>query len=251
MPLVGLLAVALVWSVAHPRRVSTTPVSQQRDRLGVALYGAEFVVALALLAISLGLVIMATARNAPTGVFVATVAFIVGTGAFCVWTGTAVFYQARPGPRSLGGRSVVWAPPLVMRVATVVIVASLGTITAAMATVGLRPIALLVLGLAFLALVLIASRFLVARFVADHWGITCTNPLTTVRIPWSVVRSLEPRGSSALAQRIVVVTDQGRERMLWVVDPRVPVSRDTARLLVTQLEAVWQAAAAPRPDGID
>jgi hypothetical protein len=86
-------------------------------------------------------------RNAPTGLLVATVAFIVGTGAFCVWTGAAVFYQAKPGPRSLAGRSLVWAPPLVMRVATVVIVVSLGTITAAVATLGLRPIVLLVLGL--------------------------------------------------------------------------------------------------------
>jgi hypothetical protein len=231
--------------------VGTTPVSQQRDRFGVALYGAEFVVALALLAISIGLVIMATARNAPTGVLVATVAFIFGTGAFCVWTGAAVFYQARPGPRSLGGRSLVWAPPLVMRVATVVIVVSLGTITAAVATVGLRPIALLVLGVAFLALTLIASRFLVARCEADHWGIRCTNPLTTVRIPWSAVRSLEPRGSSALAQRIVVVTEQGRERMLWVVDPRVPVSRDTARLLVAELESLRQSATTPHPKSID
>jgi len=245
------LAVALPSPVVHSRRVSTTPVRQQRYRLGVALYGAEFVVALALFAISIGLVILATARNAPTGVLVATVAFILGTGAFCVWTGAAVFYQARPGPRSLGGRSVVWAPPLVMRVATVVIVASLGTITAAVATVGLRPIVLLVLGLPFLALALIASRFLVARCVADHWGITCTNPLTTVRIPWNAVRSLEPRGNSALAQRVVVVTEQGRWRILWVVDPRVPVSRDTARLLVADLESVRQSAKTAHPKSID
>jgi hypothetical protein len=231
--------------------MSATPVRQQRFRLGVALYGAEFVVALALFAKSIGLVILAAARNAPTGVLVATVAFLLGTGAFCVWTGAAVFYQVRPGPRSLGGRSVVWAPPLVMRVATVVIVVSLGTITAAVAIMRPPPTVLLGLGMAFLAMTLIASRFLVARFEADHWGITCTNPLTTVRIPWSAVRSPEPRGNSALVQRVVVVTNQGREPFLWVVDPRVPISRDTARLLVADLEAVWRSATSPHPNGID
>jgi hypothetical protein len=231
--------------------VSTTPVRQQRYRIGVALYGAEFVVALALFAKSIDLVILATARNAPSGALVATVAFILGTGAFCVFTGAAVFYQARPGPRFLGGRSVVWAPPLVMRVATVVIVVSLGTITAAVATEAPPPRVLLGLGVAFLAMTLIASRFLVARFVADPWGITCTNPLTTVRIPWSAVRSLEPRGNSALVQRIAVDTEQGRERFLWVVDPRVPVSRDTARLLVAELESVRQSAKTPHRKSID
>jgi hypothetical protein len=44
-----------------------------------------------------------------------------------------------------------------------------------------------------------------------------------------------------LSQRIVAVT-QERQRMLWVWDPRVPVSRDAARLLVAELEAVRQLA---------
>jgi hypothetical protein len=96
------------------------------------------VVAVTLLGISIALVILATARNAPSWLLVATVALVVGTGAFCVWTGAAVFYQARSEPRPLGGRSVVWSPPLVMRVALLVIAVSLGIIAAAVATAGPR-----------------------------------------------------------------------------------------------------------------
>jgi hypothetical protein len=39
--------------------------------------------------------------------------------------------------------------------------------------------------------------------------------------------------------------------MLWVWDPRVPVSPDAARLLVAELEAVRQSATTPHPNGID
>jgi hypothetical protein len=46
-----------------------------------------------------------------------------------------------------------------------------------------------------------------------------------------------------LSQRIVAVTP-GRDQMLWVWDPRVPVSRDAARLLVAELEAVRHSAGA-------
>jgi hypothetical protein len=76
-------------------------------------------------------------------------------------------------------------------------------------------------------------------------GIRFTSLLATVRIPWSDVRSLEPRGTSAFTQRIVVITPQGRERRLWVVDHRVPVSRDTAWLLVSELETVRRSATPP------
>jgi len=53
------------------------------------------------------------------------------------------------------------------------------------------------------------------------------------------------------AQRIVAVTRHGGERMLWVFDPRIPASRDTAQLLVAELETVWQLAVPRRPDGDD
>ena len=97
---------------------------------------------------------------------------------------------------------------------------------------------------------LIGLRFLVARLEADDWGIRCTNPLTTVRLPWGEVRSLEPRGRTILSRRIVAIT-QGRERILGVCDPRVPISRDAAGLLVAELEAVRQSATTPHPNGSD
>ena len=109
----------------------------------------------------------------------------------------------------------------------------------------------LLLGTAVFITWTVGARALVMRLEADHWGIRCTNPLTAVRIPWSDVESLEPRGKSVLAQRIVAVTKGGRERMLWVFDPRIPASREAARLLVAELDAVWQLAAMPRPDGFD
>jgi hypothetical protein len=223
--------------------MSTVPVTPQRPWPGVAANGSLFVVALGFLGISIGLVVMAIARNAPTGLLVATVAFLVGTGAFCVWTGAAVFYQARSGRRPLGGRSVVLAPPLVMRVAMVVIAVSIGIITVGAFTVA--PSTLFVFGLASVAMALITARFLVFRFEANDWGITSTGPFTTVRIPWNALRSLEPRGDSAFTQRVQVVTEQGRKPRLWILDPRFPVSRDSARLLVAALDAVRQSASSP------
>jgi hypothetical protein len=110
------------------------------------------------------------------------------------------------------------------------------------ATVGVTSIAL-----AAIVPWLYGIRLLVARLEADHWGIRWTSLLTTVRIPWSDVRSLEPRGTSAFTQKIVVITHQGRERQLWVVDHRVPASRGTARLLVAELETVRRLATLPPP----
>ena len=69
--------------------------------------------------------------------------------------------------------------------------------------------------------------------------------LTTVHFPWDDVGSLETRGKSTLSKRIVAITKQGRERTLWVLDPRISISRDTARLLVAELEAVRQSATNP------
>ena len=129
-----------------------------------------------------------------------------------------------------------------MRVAMVVIAVSIGIITAAVATVGLRIEVLLVLGVVFLATVFVTSRFLVLRLEANPWGITCAGPWRTVRIPWSVVRSVEPRGSSTLAQRVDLITEQGRGRRIWMLDPRFPINRDSARLLVAELEAVRRSA---------
>jgi hypothetical protein len=229
--------------VIHPDRMGATPLRQQ-PRLGLAVYRAEYVAALGLLAVSVGLVILVMAWDAPTGFLVATTALLIGTGAFCVWTRAAVFYQARAGARSLASPPLVWGPPLVMRIALVVSAASFGVVVAAMATVNTPPSGLLILAVAFVATALMAWRFFVARCEANQWGIRYTF-LSTIRIPWIAVRSLEPRGKSAFFQRIVVITEAGRKRTLWVVDPRVPLSNDSARLLIAELEAVRRSAVSP------
>jgi hypothetical protein len=231
--------------------MSVSPVRQQGYPLGIALWGALFVISLPLLPLSVNLIATALERNAPPGILVSTVALVPGAIAICALTGASVFYQARPVPRPLVSTSLVWGLPLVWRAALVVIFVSLGTIFVGIASVGPRPIDLIVMGVLFLLALLLGGRLLVARFEADRWGIRCTNPFTTIRIPWSEVQSLEPRGEAALAQRIVAVTGLGRKRMLWVVDPRVPISRDTARLQVAELEAVRRGATTPRPNGID
>jgi hypothetical protein len=233
---------APVKQLIHPDRMS--PTLGQQPRLGVAVYRAEYVMALGLLAICIGLVILAMAIDAPTGFLVATTALLIGTTAFCVYTRAAVFYQARAAARSLARPSAAWGLPPVMRVALVVIAASLGVVLAAVATVNPPPTVLLGLAVAFVTMALMAWRFFVARCEANRWGIRYTF-LSTIRIPWAAVRSLEPRGKSALFQRVVVVTEDGRNRMLWVLDPRVPLSNESARLLVAELEAVRQSAMTP------
>lgn len=93
----------------------------------------------------------------------------------------------------------------------------------------------------------VGGRVLVGRLEANAWGIRCTTPFATIRLPWNEVWSLEGPGSSTFSQRIVAVSKDGRRRMLWVFDPRVPVSRDGARILVAELEGVRQLATLPPP----
>ena len=136
-----------------------------------------------------------------------------------------------------------------MRAAIAVILVTLGTAVVAFTVTpdnGTVPDDLLRLAIAVTVLLCFyGGRALVARLEANGWGIRCTTPFTTVRLPWGEVRSLEPRGSSTFSQRIVAVSEDGRQRMLWVFDPRVPVGPDAARLLVAELEAVRRLAARP------
>jgi hypothetical protein len=220
------------------------PVRQPGYPAGVALYGSEFVLSLVLIAISISLVVMAITRDAPAGILVSCIGLLAFSGGMSLFTGTGVIYQARPVPRSPIRESVVWRPPLVARAAIVVMLVAVSAITVASTTAPAQ-VAFPLIG-ASLLITAICARTLVARFEADHWGIRCTNPLTAVRIPWSDLESLEPRGKSVLTQRIVAITKGGRERMLWVFDPRIPASPEAARLLVAELETVWKFAAMPQ-----
>jgi hypothetical protein len=232
---------------AHPGRMSATPNSQQRYPLGVALCGALFAFGLPMVGGSVYLMITAVEKDAPRALVVAAAAMVAGIGGFILYAGAGLYYQAWPVPLSRVRDSLVWRPPLVFRIAVVICVVALSTTFVALVTIpAIRrvPLPLVVsAGVAVLIAWLIGLRLPVARLEADDWGIRCTNPFTTVRLPWSEVRTLEARGRSMLSQRIVAVT-QGRDQMLWVWDPRIPVSRDAARLLVAELEAVRQSAGA-------
>jgi hypothetical protein len=198
--------------------------------------------------------IFAVEKDLPPTLVVAAAALVVGIGGCMVYAGAGLYYQARPVPLSTVRDSLVWRPPLVFRIAGVIVVVTFSTTFVALATIPVIwkvPLPLVIsAGVGVLITWFISLRLLVARLEADRWGIRCTNPISTVRLPWGEIRSLEPRGRSMLSRRIVVVT-QGRERMLWVWDPRVPVSPDAARLLVAELEAVRQSATTPHPNGID
>jgi hypothetical protein len=227
--------------------VSAPPVRQQRYPDGVALYGVLFASGLVLCALSLAAVWIVVERDGRlTAPFLILGAIFTVIGATAL-AGTLLSYQARPSPRPPVGSELVWRPTAAVRAEVLLTLVGLTMASVSAATVGETPIVI-----AAIVAWLFGIRMLFARLEADRWGIRCTNPLTTVRLPWSDVRSLEPRGTSALSQRIVAVTEQGgRDRMLWVVDPRVPVSRDTARLLVAELETVRRSATTTHPDGID
>lgn len=227
--------------------MSATPNSQQRYPLGVAHFGALFALGLPMVGVSVYLMITAVEKDAPRALVVAAAAMVAGIGGCILYAGAGLYYQAWPVPLSRVGESLVWRPPLVFRIAVVIVVVAFSTAFVALVTmpaIWKVPLPLVISAcMGVLITWFIGLRLPVARLEADPWGIRCTNPFTTVRLPWGEVQALEARGKSMLSRRIVVVT-QRRERMLWVWDPRVPVNRDAARLLVAELEAVRQLAGA-------
>ena len=248
--------------VAHARRMSATPVRQQRYPLGVALFGRLLACGLVLVAIAIGTVWLFVARNAAPAFVVGAVGALLGAVGGSTVAGAGLFHQARPSPRPPLGEALVWRPTLATMAGAVVAGTGLGMAGLAVGTFGLRTPGPLSAGLGPLLVWLVAtfgplfmwfvsSRIPIARLEADSWGIRCTTPLTTVRVPWSDLRSLEVRGGSGSTQRVVAVTKQGRERILRVWDPRLPVTRNVARDLVADLKAVRRSATTPDPVGID
>lgn len=213
--------------------MSATPVRQQRYPHGVALYGVLLAVGLVLLALWLAFVWVAVARDEPWATLVAALGAVLAVSGATAMAGTCLSYQVRPKPRPPVGPALVWRPTPAIRAEMVLSLAGLTMVAVSAATVGEWLIVF-----AAIVLLLLVIRISLARLEADRWGIRCTNAWSTVRLPWSDVRSLEPRGPSSFSQRIVAITEQGHRRTLQVYDPRVPVARDVGRLLMAELEAV-------------
>jgi hypothetical protein len=226
--------------------MSSTPVGQPRYPQGVVLWGVLFASGLVVVALWLVAVWIVAAKDGRlTATFLALGALLTSIGITAV-AGTCLWYQARPSPPPPVGSALVWRPTAAVRAEIALTLVGITMVGVSAAIVGATPIVI-----AAILPLLFFIRALFARLEADRWGIRCTNPLTTVCIPWSDVRSLEPHGTSVLRQGIVAVTEQGRERPLWVYDPRSPFSRDRSRLRVAELEAVRRSATTPHPDGID
>jgi hypothetical protein len=221
--------------------MSATPVRQQSYPHGVALFGVLLAVGLVLVSLWLAVVWVAVARDERSATLAAALGALLGVSGATAMAGTCLSYQVRPKPQPPVGPSLVWRPTPAVRAEMVLTLAGLTMVAVSAATVGESLIVF-----ATIVLLLLGIRIPLARLEADRWGIRCSNPWSTVRLPWSEVRSLEPRGPSSFSQRIVAITEQGYRRTLWVYDPRVPVSRDVGRLLVAELEAVRRMSD-PRP----
>lgn len=219
------------------------PGRQQRYPPGVAQYGVLLAAGLVLVALSFGAVWMTVARNGRLAILIGAVGAVFGTVGGSAMAGALLFYQARPSPRSPVGAALVWRPPLAVRAGAVLALVGITMAAVSLAILAGTPMALVAIFPCF-----VGVRVLVARLEADRWGIRCTNLFATVHIPWSDVRSLEARGGSIFTQRIVALTEQGRERTLFVWDPRVPITSDVA---IAELEAIRQLATTPHADGID
>jgi hypothetical protein len=243
------MAVAPSGPIDHSRRMSAVPARPRPYGRGVARNGVWLAIALVLFVISIRLVVMAFEQDQPATVLVGVVSMLVGAGSLCVFAGVGLFYQARPVPRSNSQASLTWGPTPLVRVATAVILVTVSTSVIAL-TIGFDdgtvPDTTLTVAIPLTVLLcFIGGRGLVARLEANAWGIRCTTPFTTIRLPWGDVRALELRGSSKFSQRIVVVSEDGRSRMLWVFDLRIPAGPDAPHLLVTELETVRRLAARP------
>ena len=240
-------------------RLPVAPIGQQGYPLGVRFYGTLLAIGLVLVAVAIGVVWMLVATNRPPAVVVGAVGALLGAVGGSVVAGASLFHQSRPSPRPPVGGTRVWRPTFAVSAGAVTVAVGLGTAGVAAGTIGLTPSGILSAGIGpfllwfvatfgSLSMWFVAWRIPMARLEANRWGIRCMTPLTTVHIPWSDLRSLEVRGAT---QRIVAVTEEGRERTLRVWDPRVPITFGVAWMLVAELEAVRQSAMTSCAEGID
>jgi hypothetical protein len=75
------------------------------------------------------------------------------------------------------------------------------------------------------------------RFVADGWGLRWANPFwpSATQLPWEGIARIELRGSRLLSMRMVVITNDGRSRLVWAFDPTIPISRASFRTVFDEV----------------
>jgi hypothetical protein len=75
------------------------------------------------------------------------------------------------------------------------------------------------------------------RFVADDWGLRWANPFwpSASQLPWEGIARIDLRGSRLLSMRVVVITNDGRSRLVWAIDPSIPVSRASFRAIFDEI----------------
>jgi hypothetical protein len=227
---------------------ANAPVEARSNRPVVVLYG--LLVAATMLFLGLAFVVtwLSIEREYRTACIVSVAATIPASLGLLVLGSTALRHQVRPMPRPLVRDRVRWAPTLGIRLGVGATLAGLTTSIAALAVV--RPMGPgWWIGLAFVWLV--GLRLVTARLIADREGIRCSVPLGELRLRWDEIERLEARGTSTFGQRIVAVTVDGRERMLWVFDSRVPVAPTAADLLLGELETVRRHARSADGPGVD
>jgi hypothetical protein len=78
------------------------------------------------------------------------------------------------------------------------------------------------------------------RFVADGWGLRWANPLwpSATQLAWDGIAGIELRGSRLLSMRVVVITNDGRSRLVWAIDPSIPVSTGSIRTIFDEIVAL-------------
>jgi hypothetical protein len=79
-----------------------------------------------------------------------------------------------------------------------------------------------------------------SRFVADGWGLRWENPFwpSAIQLPWKQIARIELRGSRLLSMRMVAITNDGRSRSVWVLDPSIPLAMASFRTIFEDIEGL-------------
>jgi hypothetical protein len=218
---------------------ASAPVAAPFYRLGVALYGILVAFGVVILALAVFATWLSIEREFRTACVVSAAAMLPTSLGLLSLAWTGLRHQLWPSARPAVVDRLRWAPTAGIRIGFVVTL--LGLTSSMVAWTFVRPMGpAWWIGLAFLWLT--GLRLCTARLVADRAGIRGSTPLGELRLRWDEIDRLEARGTTTFGQRIVATLTSGRERMLWVFDPRVPVAATSSTLLLGDLETVRRHA---------